>query len=1101
MHVDADGLFLVDVVFDGNDSRDDGGGLDLRGDDATLDRVVFHDNTSAEGGGMRLDGDDARFTNVTFADNEASSRGGGLYAKDDTSLLSSSFVGNRAPGQGAALDADGEEVTLSNTLFAGNTASGDGSVSGVDGKVVSNGYNLFERPNYESGDFDLRGAPGPDLVSTRPPGDIARIVTDGDGRFVRIDLPVNSPAIDAGASAASDVDADGQSRDALPDVGAHESGAPAEVVFWADEDGRIWRAGIDLQDPQYVADRGAASPEDLEVDAVNGRLYWLEQGGARLAWTTLDGIGGVSSQPVGFDVSGIAVDVAGQRLYAAGPGRLVELDISGGSPTNGTNLDEVAMGLVDPGDLAFDAAASRLVWVERSGAVRSASPTGAPNVRDEGQAAPGRVHAGIAVDPASDRRYLVDPVADRLEVSSELDGPLPEATVDGRDVAYGGITDTVVVADTMGFTTLRGDMTSQGAVPIPGSAPVTVAIAATPGEDPAPTIADRPAIVVSTGQTESLAPDFLAATDAAYADSDRLIWTLEREPDEGVLEITGPGVTTSPTGQIRFTQASLEQGRVAIEYTAGTAAGAQTFEFSVTDGVNAPQSRTYDIDVTGPPNAPPTVITRPVELTEGGSMSLPGDAIEGADPDGDALTYTVTPSNGMYLSLSENGPEHATFTEAELGGPVWVVYTGELAEGATDTANLTVTASDGREGSSTETLAVTIAGTNDAPSITAGAVDVIEDGSAALPAGAIDASDAEGDAIVYTIAPAGGVHLALAEGGEARTEFTEAELAAGLWVVHDGELAPGERRTVALEVAAGDGADASSATLEVTVIGRNDAPTLALGTVSLVEDGSAPLDTSIVVGADEETVDPDALVYTVSAPDGRTLSVFTQTDLAAGRVVLVDDTDDADLDPVDLSVTLTDAGGASTTGTLTVTFVPVNDAPIVGPLGTVPVLEHGEGRDRRQVPRRRGRGHRRCAAGVHRARGGSAHPGSSGAARRRRHRDLGRHVHPRRRGERTPRLRAGPPRSGRAGRRVHLRGARHGGPGPRRHRTGAHPRDRHREPRRPRCGSSRARRRSSWRRTAARSSASTGSGSSTTTPPATTPGSSTRCPARRRAAT
>ncbi|MDU8910304.1 ExeM/NucH family extracellular endonuclease [Aestuariicoccus sp. MJ-SS9] len=136
-----------------------------------------------------------------------------------------------------------------------------------------------------------------------------------------------------------------------------------------------------------------------------------------------------------------------------------------------------------------------------------------------------------------------------------------------------------------------------------------------------------------------------------------------------------------------------------------------------------------------------------VTAPEDGSTTFLATSLLANDSDfeGDALTITAV--SGDYVTL--------------VGGDV-VFDPGDAFQslGATDegTASFSYTVSDGRGGSDTATVTVTVQGENDAPEIAANASVTVDENTTAVPAG-ISATDIDGDTLTFGIA--GGADAAL----------------------------------------------------------------------------------------------------------------------------------------------------------------------------------------------------------------------------------------------------------------------------------------------------------------------------------------------------
>lgn len=296
------------------------------------------------------------------------------------------------------------------------------------------------------------------------------------------------------------------------------------------------------------------------------------------------------------------------------------------------------------------------------------------------------------------------------------------------------------------------------------------------------------------------------------------------------------------------------------------------------------------------------------------SGSFAGDDID-SDDDPGSLVYTITaqPATG---TMTQSG---TSFTYAPGSN------FQELAAGETSLQSFTYTATDKHGAvSAPATGSITVTGVNDAPTLKAGASELVEDGAtltvdlAAL--GADIDSDDDGITLHYAV-------LGSVPGGSAVISGTTLSLSPG---ADFQELAEGETADFAVMIEATDahGATATNA-IAVTVTGANDAPTLQAGTLAVHEDGDAVTLNLASHGNDVDSDDDGStLAYAVTGPatgtasvSGTTLSFAPDDDfqwLAHGETA-----------SVVLDVTATDRHGASAASKVTVTVAGVNDAPVI----------------------------------------------------------------------------------------------------------------------------------------------------------------------------
>ena len=288
-------------------------------------------------------------------------------------------------------------------------------------------------------------------------------------------------------------------------------------------------------------------------------------------------------------------------------------------------------------------------------------------------------------------------------------------------------------------------------------------------------------------------------------------------------------------------------------------------------------------------------------------MELPYKFAYGAtDADGDALTYTLLaqPAEG---SATDNGDGSFTFDPGSAFQ--------DLGVGETRDVTFDYNAEDGRGGSATATITVTVAGANDAPLAPAGTfAGVSEDGAAVQFA--YGATDADGDALTYTLLaqPAEG---SATDNGDGSFTFDPGSAFQDLGV--------GETRDVTFAYNAGDGKGGiASATITVTVAGVNDAPLAPAGTFAGVsEDGAA---VQFAYGATD--VDGDVLSYTLLTQPAE----GSATDNGDGSFIFDPGSAFQDLGVgetrnVFFGYSVVDGRGGSSEATATVTVSGINDEP------------------------------------------------------------------------------------------------------------------------------------------------------------------------------
>ncbi|MDZ4356001.1 MAG: tandem-95 repeat protein, partial [Variovorax sp.] len=257
--------------------------------------------------------------------------------------------------------------------------------------------------------------------------------------------------------------------------------------------------------------------------------------------------------------------------------------------------------------------------------------------------------------------------------------------------------------------------------------------------------------------------------------------------------------------------------------------------------------------------------------------------VQATDPDRDTLNYTVA-----------KGPEHGTVTVDPSTGQF--VYTPKPGYEGPDSFEVIV--SDGKGGTTTVKVPVTVSPVNDAPT----APDYAETTNEDTPvSGRVTGSDIDsGDTLTYTKGtdPSNGTVTVNPDGTYTYTPN------------------PDFHGTDSFTVTVSDGhGGTTTSTITVTVDPVNDLPTVPNYTETTNED--MPV-SGKVIGSD---VDGDALTYV----KGSDPSHGTVTVNADGTYTY---TPGANFNGTDsFTVTVSDGHGGTTTSTVNVTINPVNDAP------------------------------------------------------------------------------------------------------------------------------------------------------------------------------
>ncbi|MDP3515955.1 MAG: VCBS domain-containing protein [Pseudohongiella sp.] len=418
--------------------------------------------------------------------------------------------------------------------------------------------------------------------------------------------------------------------------------------------------------------------------------------------------------------------------------------------------------------------------------------------------------------------------------------------------------------------------------------------------------------------TGSFAGDDVDSDD----DISTLIYTIVGAPNTGTLVNNGNGTFTFDPGAAFQSLAKGEQAHFNLSYTATDRHGA----------VSAPASLT--ITVTGTNDAPTLAAGIGAATEDGPSVSVDLSALGAdvdSDNDGSSLIYSISsaPAEG-----------NASISGTSLSFNVGSAFQ-DLAVGQTRQITVGVTATDAHGASATNNVVITVTGTNDAPTLAAGALGATEDGAAVtLSLAALGAdvdSDDDGSTLTYTL-----LNTQAADSKNVTPAAGAASISGTTLTFDPGSdfqsLAAGQTSSFDLKVRATDahGATADN-TVTVTVTGVNDAPTLAADVLAASEDGSSvSLDLS-ALGADVDSDDDGstltyALLNTQDA-DSKNVTPAAGAASISGTTLTFDPGSDfqslasGQTTSFDLKVRATDAHGATADNTVTVTVTGVNDAP------------------------------------------------------------------------------------------------------------------------------------------------------------------------------
>ena len=275
----------------------------------------------------------------------------------------------------------------------------------------------------------------------------------------------------------------------------------------------------------------------------------------------------------------------------------------------------------------------------------------------------------------------------------------------------------------------------------------------------------------------------------------------------------------------------LDTSLPAVQALGPTDSLTDTFTVTVTDNHGGSSSTVVTMSVNGGGNDAPSVTAALASIgedTAGVSGVLPAPV----DPDvHDVVTFVPqTGTAGLYGTFTVDADGHYTYT---LNNALPAVQGLGVGESLTDTFTFTVT--DNHGATASNTLAVSINGSNDAPTVAAATASIAEDTptvSGVLPT-PVDADIHDTVTFIPQTNIAGqyGTFNVDADGNYTYTLNNALPVVQGLGV---GESL---NETFTFTVTDGHGGTASN-TLTVTINGSNDAPVLAAATVNVAEDSA-----------------------------------------------------------------------------------------------------------------------------------------------------------------------------------------------------------------------------------------------------------------------
>ena len=473
----------------------------------------------------------------------------------------------------------------------------------------------------------------------------------------------------------------------------------------------------------------------------------------------------------------------------------------------------------------------------------------------------------VTVTPQPNRPPVFDPTPNNSSQTVVVGGtpvPLTATDPDGDPLTF-----TVTTGTLPAGLTLNPDGTFSGTATTPGG-PTSVTITVTDGRGGNDSTTFAVTIIVTAVGGPPVAVDD-SATTATGTPVTTSVLANDTDPDNDPLTVAGHG--TPAHGTVTCTT-------TACTYTPAPGyAGPDSYTYVVSDGTGSTATGTVTVTVSNAAPAFDGTAGNTSQTVQVGNVPTPVTAV---DPNGDPLTYTVT---GGTLPAGVTLNPDGTF-----GG----------AATTPGTTTVTITVTDGKTGSATTDLTVTVIAPVD------GAPVARDDtaSSAGVPVSIpVLANDTDPDRDPLTVAsftqPAHGT--------------VTCTTTACTYTPTAGYAGPD---SFTYTVADGRGGT-STATVTLTVTAANRPPLATPDAATTLED------TAITLPVTANDTDPDGDPLTVTTTTQPTKGTVTCTATAC-TYTPAPNTNGTDT----FTSTVTDGKGGTSTTTVTVTVTPVNDPPL-----------------------------------------------------------------------------------------------------------------------------------------------------------------------------
>ncbi|WP_197453465.1 Ig-like domain-containing protein [Caulifigura coniformis] len=313
-----------------------------------------------------------------------------------------------------------------------------------------------------------------------------------------------------------------------------------------------------------------------------------------------------------------------------------------------------------------------------------------------------------------------------------------------------------------------------------------------------------------------------------------------------------------------------------------------------------------------------------------GLVPVAGGDLDATDVDtGAVLTWSIAKTDAT--------PVYGVIDIDEVTGE-WTytldqVAANTLTEGQTATEVFTATVTDEHGESDTVTVTVTIRGANDRPVAVNDTATAVEEDGPAIANGNVLTNDSDVDAghVLTTTGGGAGNYGTLVLNSDGSYTYTLNNSSAAVQALTAGQVVSDVfTYTVTDEFGA-----RTTATLTVSITGKNDAPIAVADSYTVLEDGSV---TGNVLTNDTDADAGATKVVTNVTVNSSSFAPGSVVNIGGVGAFILTATGDFTFEPAlnyngpvpPITYTISDGQGGTATGTITVTITSVNDAPVAG---------------------------------------------------------------------------------------------------------------------------------------------------------------------------